>query len=178
MALMFVTAFAMFYVVKANPSYFLRVQSSTTDLSAATSGGVFQVPGTATTTLTLDTGTSAAGSVDSAVLLTQYVASSTNGTLNADIQYSQDGTTYYADTVTSTSTIPYSVGGVQTIVFPFASSTITRGNATSSALSATSTRKIIIPTPTRYVRAVFYSTPGANGNGTFWAEFVAKKQSY
>lgn len=176
MALMLVSAFSLFYVAKANPSFFMRAQTGTPDLTASAAGGAYQVPGTATTTLVLDTGAGTAGSTDSAVLLVQYAASSTNGILNIDIQYSQDGTTYYADTPNATSSPTQTLANVQVVTFPFASSTINRGNPT-NANGATSTRKVIVPTPTRYVRAVFYSSVGTNANGTFWAEFVAKRQA-
>lgn len=171
--------------VSANPSGFTPTASS----AAATSTLVYQTAGTATTTLVFDSytllGTNQASAgitqaVDSVALLEQFTGSSTASTLNADIQYSQDGKDWYAFafgsnfTVNAASTSP-SVAAVTTVSFPFASSTIDR--LTSAAVVATSsTRIVILPIPTRFVRAVFYMPVGSL-NGAYFAQFVAKRQN-
>lgn len=161
--------------VSANPSNFLRLQSA-----SATSSISYLTPGTATTTLTFDSGAGASQGADTAVLLEQFVGSSTTAVLNTDIQYSQDGIDWYAsgfagnvETISATSSP--SIGIVMQFTFPFASSTINRSVVT-NANSATSTRAIRIPMPTRYVRAVF-TVPAGSTNGAVWAEFVAKRQN-
>lgn len=174
-ALLCLATFGVFYTVKANPSFFVRGQSSTTDLTSATTGSAFMTAGTGTTTLSLDLGLGSNQGADSAVLNIQFAGSSTSATLNADIQYSQDNTIWYASSPAATSSPTQSISSVQTISLPFASSTISRA-AVSNANSATTTRSIVVPTPTRYVRALFY-LPSGSTNGTVWAEFVAKRQA-
>lgn len=176
MALVAIAAFASFYVVKANPSFFIRSQLST----ATTTQTYFIRGGLATTTLTLDTGVGAAQGADNADLLLQYISTTSQPTLNVDIQYSQDGVDWYETSMgwnafyyaTSTPAL----GNVNTLQFLYASSTASRGvSAGTASTAATSTRTIMIPTPTRYVRAVFYESAGG-GAASFWAEFIAKRQ--
>lgn len=171
-ALIAVTWFAFAITARANPSFFVRQQTA-----SATSTVTYITPGAATTTLTYDTGNGAAQGADSAALMVQFNASGTLSVLQADIQYSQDGTDWYATSFawnpnTTVATSSPSIGTVQQFNFGYASSTINRGANT----TATTTRIVVIPTPTRYVRAVFTLAPGSP-NGVFWAEFIGKRQN-
>lgn len=174
--LILVVYFAAASFASANPSFFFR--KAVGDSFATTTGQVFIRAGVATTTLVLDSGV--AGSFDSASLLIQYSATNSATTLNTDIQYSQDCVDYYASnlgmTPTYQATSSDNIGPVQTITFPFASSTIDRAAFTTNGGVATSTRIVLLSTPTRCTRAVFYVPAGA-GPGSFWAEFVTKKQN-
>lgn len=178
----FVLAMVVFFgvsFVHANPSFFFR--KALNDTFATTTGQVFVRAGVATTTLVLDSALSGAGSFDNASLLVQFSATGSATTLNTDIQYSQDCVDYYASnlgmTPTFQATSSDNISPVQTLTFLFASSTIDRSvGAGTTGGAATSTRIVLLSTPTRCTRAVFY-VPAGSGSGSFWAEFVAKKQA-
>lgn len=153
--------------------------------SSSTSTLNYMTPGTATTTLACPLGEFGA---DSAVLNMTFVGSSSPlSVFNIDIQYSQGGNGAdctlnpspcdWSPVAFSTLDYPYlatsspSLSTVQQFTFPFASSTISRG-AVTNLNSATTTRLIVIPTPTRYVRAIF-SITGANG--AVQAQFLPRK---
>lgn len=169
----------------ANPSAFQRKQTN-----AATSTQTY-IPagGLGTTTLAFDLGPNGSFSADSAALLIQLAATSSQPILNVEIQYAQgDGSidcsvnqnacdwyvpgigSDYAGLASSTPTL----GMVQTPQFIYASSTISHA-ALTALNTATSTRMMYVKTPTRYVRAVFWLAIGSAPGG-LWAEFVAKKQ--
>lgn len=129
--------------------------------AAATTTVAYITPGTATTTLTYD---SLFAASDQAVLLTQFAASSTSSVLNITMQYSQDGIDWYGDNLlvstNSTSTPAKSIQIGNTYTW-------------TAAVTATTSKAIFIPTPTRYTR-VQYSMTGAAG--AVWGSMVAKKQ--
>ena len=159
----------------ANPLSFSRTQTAT-----ATTSPVYMTAGTATTTLTHDFGTGNNFSGDSASLLVQLAGSSTATVLNIDVEYSQDGADWYATSIgwnadVGVSTTSPALGPLQQIAFQFASSTINRSVVT-NANSATSTRIVKIPTPTRFVRAILTLATGST-RGAVWAEFIGKKQN-
>lgn len=165
---------------KANPSTLQRAQTTTCGAFTGSSTPTYMTAGTATTTYTYDSFCGGATSADSAALLVQFAGASPAAVLNADVQYSQDGIDWYAigyaggSDVNSATSSP-SIGTVQQLTFPFASSTISRGVVT-NANSATSTRIIRLPTPTRFTRVLF-TLPVGSTNGAVWAEFVGKKQN-
>lgn len=179
-AFVFLAGFALFYTAKANPSFFLRGNATSAPFCGtltATTSPTYMAVGLATSTVTFDTGCNAAQSADSIALLMQFVASSTASILTANIQYSQDNVDWYAigyaggSEVNSASSSP-SISSVQQLSYQFSSTTINLA-AVTSANSATSTRIVRLPTPTRYIRVV-YSITGAAG--AIWSEFVAKRQ--
>jgi hypothetical protein len=165
------------YTVKANPSFFpVTVQTAT----ATTSPLFIPSGGTATSTLVLDSYSSGnPRAASQATLLMQLAASTTPGTatLRINIQYSQDNVDWY-DTVLntvggySTTTRTFDIGTINQISYPFSSTTADLG----AGFSATSTRAISVQTPTRYVRAVFTSPPGATSL-SYWAQWVPLKET-
>lgn len=172
MAAIFVTALSMFYVAKANPSFFIRAQSSTatsTVTSVNPTNSVF-----ATTTLVYDTGVATAGSTDRATLAVQYTGSSTLSAMNIALEYSQDGIDWYGDRLSNHGTSTVAESLVQTTSYVMGFSSTTQGGALGT--TGRTTRLIDVPTPTRYVRAIFTNVPGALF-GSYWAEFVGKRQN-
>lgn len=129
--------------------------------AAATTTVSYMTAGTATTTLTYD---SLYTGSDSAVLLTQFAASSTSSVLNITVQYSQDGIDWYGDNLmvltnsTSTPAKSIQIGNTYTWL---------------AASTATTSKAVLIPTPARYSR-IQYSMTGAAG--AVWGQMVAKKQ--
>ena len=133
-------------------------QSST---AAATTTIVYMTPGTGTTTLAYD---SLDNGSDSAVLLTQFTASSTSATLAIRLQYSQNGIDWYDDNLLSSTNS--TTTAVKTV-------NVANSYAWAAAAAGANLKAIDVPTPTRYVRAI-YSVTGANAG--VWASLVAKKQ--
>lgn len=179
MAAIFVTAFSLFYVAKANPSFFNRFQTAT-----ATTTMAVLVPGISTTTLVADLGNSAAQGADSGVLALQFLGSSTASTLRVAFEYAQgtDCVTFptqcdwYADrTLPIASSTGVSLTPSQLYTLDFASSTV-GGIAMTPANGGRLTRIFPFATPTRYVRAVI-SMPVNSLNGMIWAEFIVKRQA-
>lgn len=168
--------FAFAITAHANPSFFIRQQSA-----SATTTVTYITAGTATTTLTYDTGNSAAGSADGATLLVQFNGSSTLSLLNANIEYSQDSIDWYIAPVgqdfQAYATTTVAGGAIQTIQYPYASTTPLLTGAVANGTATTSSMRIVnLKTPTRYIRAVFTIPVGAL-NGAFWAEFIGKRQN-
>lgn len=160
----------------AGPSYFLYKQTA-----AATSTLAFMSAGTATSTLTFDMGAGVKKGVDSVILLEQFNGSSTAAILNTDIQYSDDGINWFAESQgwnvdfsgTAATTSP-ALGNLMQYTFTFASSSINR-QATDNAF-ASANRILNLVAPTRYIRAVF-TMPSGSTNGAVWAEFISKIQA-
>jgi hypothetical protein len=142
---------------KANALFFLpTVQTATATTTAAFIG-----VGTGTTTLSFDAyANGATRAANYATLFTQFAASSTSSLLTITPQYSQDGVDWYSD---STLIATSSVTAIQT------ANTYTWLAAT----TATSSRAIVIKTPTRYTR-VQYSLTGAAG--AVWAQIVPARE--
>lgn len=181
MGLIFLTAFALYYTARANPSFFLHSNTTAT----ATTTLSYMTGGTATSTEVFDTGAGAAGSADTATLLVQFVGSSTASTLNIDIEYADaagvdcvvtpSGCDWYRNNISNqaTTTFVQSLNSRQSYTLPFASST--QGNG---VVLNTNREPVIltVPTPTRYVRAIF-SLAAAGTNGAVWKNFVGKRQA-
>lgn len=163
-----------FSVVKANPSLF-----TTNQTNSATTTVTYLTAGTATTTLTYDANLLYGDSFASngASLLIQFAGSSSASTLNADIQYSQDGIDWYGlsggtDVDNGIGSTSPSIGNATVVTLTFASSTIDK----SAGITATTSRIVNLDMPTRYVRAIF-SLPAGSPRGAVWAQFVAQKQN-
>lgn len=163
-ALVFLAGFALFYTAKANPSFFIRTSTNT---GFASTTVVYQSAGLATTTLIMDTGVGGAQGADSAVLLQQFIGSTTAATQKTTIEYAQGGAgincatsptqcDWYLGLATSTTATGIQSGGI-------------------GGLSSTTLTSITVPTPTRYVRAVF-SIPAGGVSGAIYAELAAKRQ--
>ena len=168
--------------------------TSPAQTASATSTLVFLRPGAATTTLVYDSqqsdGTNQTNNgntylTDEATLLVQFTASSTTSILGIGFEYSNDVGCGAAPTTcdwyknnlinplalsTTTTTI-----GLQTPItysWTFASSSVGGVGVTSS--NNRDTKVISVPTPMRYVRAVF-TVSGANG--AVYAQFLPKKET-
>jgi len=170
--------------VKANPSFFIR-QNNGTGTTATTSVS-YMTAGTATTTYYLDS--QANGNpfgADSATLLWQFTASSTNSTQDMYLEYAQSG-----DCITTPTSCDWYYHATSTVsnssvaaTSPFARwqfASTTQGLGTSGA--SRGLREIEIPTPTRYARVMFVIPSSLIANGTasssaVWAEIVGKKQN-
>lgn len=154
----------------ANPSFFLRSQSA-----SATTTVSYMTPGTATTTSpSFDTGVGAAQGADSAVLLTRFVGSTSAAILNITLEYSQDNIDWYSDRLSAGATTTQAINITQSTTYSLTAQGNNPGGIGGTASSTL--RSIVVPTPTRYVRAV-YSIPVGSTNGSVWGEFVAKRQN-
>lgn len=161
-------------IAHANPSLFTSKTTAT-----ATTTVAFLQAGTGTTTLTYDASLQSGDSFASngAVLLIQFAGSSTLSTLNADIQYSQDGADWYSiaqgsDISSGIGSSSPSLSNPSVITLSFASTTVDK----SAGNTATTTRMANFTMPTRFIRAIFTIPVGAL-NGALWAQFVAQKQN-
>lgn len=151
---------------EANPSYFLRCSVTGCPQQAlATSTPVYMTAGAATTTIQFDTGRGTAQGSDSAVLLTQFTASSTSSKLQIAFQYSQDGVDWYDSNLNNQATTT----ATQDI-------SVTQNFLWSAAASGRLLKAVVVNVPTKYVRALI-SVPVGAANGAVWAEFVAKQQA-
>lgn len=164
-ALVFFVAFALFYVAKANPSFFTRQATNT---SFATTTVAFMSAGAATTTLAMDLGAGTAQGADSAVLLQQFTGSTTAASLYTTIEYSQG--VAGVDCVATQAACNWFLGSATTTT-----ATGLRAGGGISVASTTLTA-VTVTTPTRYVRAVF-SIPAGGVSGAVYAEFAAKRQA-
>ncbi len=175
MVLVAIVAFAGIKTVDANPSFWVSVNT------VATTSPTYMTPGTGTTTVTLDNlakgGTYAS---DSASLNFQLTAStSIDGiypTVKFRLEGSQDGIDWYSQAnylnTTGTTTILTGTSGDYQVFF--ASST---SNISASATTTRVNQSIIVQTPMRYTRAVFYVPFNLNSaNVSLWADIVSKKQ--
>lgn len=154
--------------VKANPSYFSQVASSTV---------VYMTPGAATTTVTFDTGITTGQAMDNASFLLAFAGSSTASSLNIQFEYSQDASTWYADKVnniassTSLTETRFPLTPANVFVLTMASTSL--GGVTGNA--ATTTRIFSVATPTRYIRAIL-SMPAGSLNGDIEQRFFLGKR--
>lgn len=155
LSLLGIAAFAT--ISNANPLYFPPTAQSAT----ATSSVTYFATGTATSTVvsrdSYSTGQPFA--TDKGTLLIQMVASSTSSVLNLTYEYSQDGIDWYSDNLTTTS-------GANTISLPTTYAWTAAGTATSS-------KALSLPMPTRYVR-VRASVSGAAAG--VWMQIVPQVQ--
>ena len=168
---LFISAFTLVSVVKANPPTFLRINSTAT----ATTTLIYMTPGTATTTLVYDAykfdGTSEVNGSLFFNLAIQLKASSTATVLVTKFEFSNDGVDWYENNLNT-----YAAGAIAIVVpnsytWTYASTTV--GGAAIGASEDRGTKIISVPVPTRYVRAVF-SLTGASGG--IWAEALGIKQ--
>lgn len=144
--------------VKAVESYFYRVNTT------ATTTATFMTPGTATSTLTMNT-----WNVDKADVWIHFIASSTASTLQWQYQYSNDNVTWYNEDYT----IAPTTLGVAT--FEHASTTIT--HRWTPGTTATSTKVVTIPDiSSNFKRAVFSLVIGS-ANGRLWTDATIKSNA-
>lgn len=164
----------------ANPSGF----ATATSTAAATTTLKYMTPGTATTTTPVydayaqTTNGGFTTKADYAALLLQFTASSTNSTLNAAVEYSQDGIDWYRNFLidpnqigTTTVNATFALLNPFSFSWKFASSTTIKGVGYTNADQ--STAALLIPTPLRYTRVVFAET---GANGAVWASLIPIKE--
>lgn len=162
------------FVAHANPVFFAQ----TAQLATATTSVTYMSAGNATTTLQYDSYTAGnPTAAQNATLFVQFAGSSTASTLKINLEYSQDGIDWYQDGGTfssseyASSTKSFDVSTVNQYTFQFASSTV--GLVTTP--TATSSRAINVPTPTRFLRAIF-SIPVGSSAGAVWPQIIPAKQ--
>lgn len=174
-------------MVKANPLFFTENPSAT-----ATTSLTYLVTGTTgtTTSKVLDSFKSGVNTgTKDAVLLFQFAASSTNTIYQWRYEYSQGGngvdcvvTPKQCDWYPLTETILTSTATTTPIQLPsgpyeyawkFASSS--QGALALDGTEGTSTLAVLVPTPTRYVRAVVFLQKGS-ANGAVWSDWIGKKE--
>lgn len=160
-------------VIAAALSLFVfRVHANPSDLNQsnalATTTLSFLTAGSTIVTETYDSyggGVGEPNASESAVLLTNFTASSTSSVLAIKLQYSQNNIDWFDDNLLQTSlnstTSPlYNLG--------------TNNSYTWTALGTTvASKAITVPTPVRYVRAV-YTVTGANA--AVYKVIIAKKE--
>lgn len=162
--------------VDANAPYFLRVFSNVLATPAtfytSTSTPVFMSPGTATTTVVMN---SQFTGYDEAALLIQLTSSTTATELRWIYQFSQDAKDWYDESVeNSTNATTTNVSMTPKVYrWVFASSTDIRGG---TGIANTIARKLVmVPTPTQYTRVIFYIPIGL-GNASLYTEAIPQKQ--
>lgn len=159
--------FLVFGTAYANPAFF----NPPITTSTASSTPAYLTVATATTTLTYDTFVNGSTyKADSAVLLTQFTASSTASLLTITPEYSQDGIDWYQDNLNTqgTTSPSTSLQVPHTYSWLFASSTIGGQPATPRVSKA-----ILLTTPTRFIRIIYTIT---GNSGAVWGEIVPNKQ--
>lgn len=170
-------------VVLANPASWMRSQSA-----SATTSPAYMTPGTATTSVVLDTGSGNRFAGDSAALLVQLTASSTDTLLTWIYEYSQDpkcssdetAADWYGGGIGSErnqtgTTTPFGLASsAQEYRLQFASSSPAAG--ATAADNNRSLKLVEVPLPARCVRVSFYLPTGST-NGAVWAEWVGKKET-
>lgn len=161
----------------ANP---LRIGTSQRSATATTTV-VAMTPGTATTTNTYDAYSQPSGfALNRATLFVQLGGATVpTATMNINFEYSNDGVDWYEvaggyNFGWATSTKPFDLAQVFQYKFNFASSTA--GLGVVPLTDATTTRAILVDTPTRYVRAIFSVPPGAS-NVNVWSEWVPLRET-
>lgn len=182
--------------VYASPGYFSPGVTNMASNSLATTTPAFMTPGTATSTTNVyDAYSDGTGNkADVAVLLTQFSASSTNSTLNMNIEYSQgngndcvnnpNSCDWYENNIgnfqglsiaSTSNTInnTVSVVNLQNFSWKFASSSV--GGAGVATNNNRVGKAIMIPTPTRYARVVYSCAIGGT-NCTVYGQIVPNKQ--
>lgn len=184
------TAMVVFFVTtpktEANPSAFSRQNNGVS--ITATSSVSYMSFGTASTTYYYDSQANGnSGAADSASVLWQMTATSSNATQDMYVEYAQGGN---ADCIATpmacdwyshaTSTTPDANAVSPFARLRFSSSTPPILGA-DTAPNNRNLREFAIPMPTRYARVIFvvpyqlYSS-GTASSSAVWAEIVAKKQ--
>jgi UDP-N-acetylmuramoylalanine-D-glutamate ligase len=145
-------------VVKANKLYFI----STTQTSSATTSPDYMRA--TNSVLILDAFANANyNALNSATLLVQSTASTSNAVQTITINYSQDGIDWYNDTVsTTTSASGIPLNNTQRTY-------VITGNTTAS----TTRLAIIVPTPTRYIRATVATSTALS---SVWLRWVPVRE--
>lgn len=178
-----------------NPSFAPKVDNCQWDRLPTSLGSStirYMTAGTATTTLTCDAYSLSANSpsgdlMDSAILNIQFSASGTASTLFVDFEYanvSSNGANCVASPgacdwlensldlgIKASTTRPFAIDAKDTLRWRFASTTIGTGTAPGNI----GYKIVNVPTPARYIRAVF-SLPVGSGRGGVWSELLPKKQ--
>lgn len=163
-------------VAHANPIYV----APTVQTATATSSPAYMGIGLATSSLVYD---AYANPTSNKYLPTkvavgfQFVGSSTSAVLNIALEYSNDGIDWYRDTVVDGNSVGTTspltnISTTETYQWTYSS---TEKIETSTNASATTTRLIVIPTPTRFVRIVESMTGAA---GAVWTQIMPIKEIF
>lgn len=151
--------------------FVVRARANPSDLNQsnalATTTVSYLTAGATTVTETYDSyggGVGEPNASEHAVLFTNFAASSTSSVLAVKLQYSMNGIDWFDDNLmestNSTSTPVYNMG-------------VSNSYTWTAVGTATSSKTIEVPTPTRYVRAQ-YTVTGANA--AIWKVIIAKKE--
>ncbi len=149
-------------IVSANPTYFITVPAS----SVATSTPTYLTSSGQATSTTLDSyvplGPGTTGTnfgFQQNAFIVSFTASSTSSILGVRFQYSNNGIDWADDNYqypTGTTTPTVNIATYNSYIWPAVS-------------TATTTKIIGVPTPTRYVRAILTETGAAGGVWYTWA---------
>ena len=178
-------------IAQANPSFFIR-QNNGTGTTATTSVTYMSV-GTATTTAYFDALSSGSPyGADSATLLWQMTATSTNSTTDLYIEYaditsgvncttSPTACDWYSNALASTSPANINTSNISAVPFVrWRYGANTQGLVAGVPADSRSLRIVDVPVPTRYARAIFVipdlTAQGTASSSAVWAQFVAKKE--
>lgn len=169
--------------VYANPSSI----ATTAQTATATTTLSYMTIGAATTTLVYDSYLNRPTTADSAIMLVQFTASSTASVLGISYEYTNGGPgldclgapntcDWYRDntmiSVNATTSQAFSVTVPNSYSWTFASSSQGGGNV--AATNNRALKTLTIPTPARYVRAIFTATGTPSA---IWAQIGPKKEN-
>ena len=170
-------------LVMANPQFF-QTESGT---AAATSTVSYMTPGTATTTLVIDsfklvqssTETPNPTAYNALSLAIQFEATSTSSSLARYYEYSSDNIDWYPEnevtTINATTTIEIQHRKLYQFSFPATSTPLSNAELPVTNGKARVHKIVDVPILARYVRVNFYIPVGST-NGAVWAEFMPRKE--
>lgn len=154
-----ISIFSFSSFVGANPTYF----PPTVQTNIATTTPAYLTAGSGNSIITYDSFVNGNPTkTDKATLFTQTAASSTSSVYGIAFEYSQDGIDWYADNLEQ--------GATTTAIRDVSTANSYKWTATGTA---TSSKALTFPTPTRYTR-VKYTVAGAAG--AIWGQVVPTKE--
>lgn len=150
------------YKVDANALFFLPTTSSSTSTSSPSYLTTSGANATATTTFDAYSNGSPRAA-NGATILTQYVASSTSSVFTMRVDYSQDGVDWYSDNAVSQQATTTVMNIAANAAYSY-----------TAASTATTSKAVLVKTPTRYMRVV-YTIAGAAGAA--WTQIVPTREA-
>ncbi len=178
-----VAAFMLTRPAFANPDQILDNYFSGTAAQATTTPTYLTIGGTATTTNSFDTQNDGGLPAKSATLLVALMGSTTATTLTISFEFSQNNQDWFGDllsqSATTTTQVAFGAPAKYTLAAATSSASAVGGN---TFTGNTVFRAFTMPTPTRYIRAVFSissstSITANGGNGSVWSDIVGKKET-
>lgn len=166
--------------IQANPGVFNVLPpltiGTTTPASASSTLATYSIirAGAATSTSQILNSYAAGtyGSLDSAVLFIQATATGTAPIVKWRYEYSQDAIDWYSESIETTTNATTTVVSQTAKEYQWAWASTTAGTANGTS---TNFKMVNVPTPTRYVRAVFY-LPAGSANVAIFNQWVSKNQ--